>query len=183
MRRFRVFFIFFLFSSADCFSSHASELLEAIDQEDTLAIIEFFDQVGDMSIEEAYELICDFYEHFLVQFGSDILTSKEYLMSLDSCKEIYHSILDRKGISIHNSQISDTNNSLIPVFLCRANIENVEAEIPGSMVVGGVEILGGALVWILPFPGTKQLASFMIGDGIRRTFDGLEKMDEENKQN
>ena len=49
------------------------------------------------------------------------------------------------------------------------------------MVLGGVEILGGGLVWILPFPGAKQLGGIMIADGVRRTFNGLEEIDEENR--
>ena len=49
------------------------------------------------------------------------------------------------------------------------------------MVLGGLEMLSGALVWILPFPGAKQLGVFMVGDGLQRTFNGLEELDKENK--
>ena len=52
----------------------------------------------------------------------------------------------------------------------------------GSVVIGGVEVLGGALVWVLLASGIKQLGGVMIADGIRRTFDGLTTMDEENKK-
>lgn len=50
------------------------------------------------------------------------------------------------------------------------------------MILGGVEILTGSLVWILPIPGAKQLGGIMVADGVRRTFNGLEDLDEQNKE-
>ena len=49
------------------------------------------------------------------------------------------------------------------------------------MIIGGVEILVGALIWIIPAPGTKQLGAILVGDGIRRTFNGLEEVDKQNQ--
>lgn len=65
------------------------------------------------------------------------------------------------------------------ILLCK---KKVAEEIPGSVALGGVEILSGALVWILPFPGTKQLGGIMIADGVRRTFNGLEEVGKKNKK-
>ena len=50
------------------------------------------------------------------------------------------------------------------ILLCGERKKNkkdpfeVKAEIPSSLILGAVEILGGALVWILPFPATKELS-------------------------
>jgi len=60
---------------------------------------------------------------------------------------------------------------LLPV----TNTSKKSQKIPDSAVIEGLEILVGALVWILPIPGTKQLGGFMIGDGIRRVFDSVEE--------
>lgn len=44
-------------------------------------------------------------------------------------------------------------------------------------------MIGGALILVVPIPGCKQLGGIMIADGVRRTFNGLEELDAENKQN
>ena len=71
--------------------------------------------------------------------------------------------------------------------IIKCNQENIpldfETEVPGSMVLGGIEIIGGVFVCILPVPAAKQIGSMMIGDGIRRTFNGLEEVDKINKNN
>lgn len=87
---------------------------------------------------------------------------------------------------IQNSFIDNREGFSEKIILCKKDKKNytgVDSEVPGSIVLGGVEILGGALVWILPFPTAKQLGSIMIADGIRRTFNGLEEIDKENKNN
>lgn len=69
-------------------------------------------------------------------------------------------------------------------MLCRKKKKKIPpaAEVPGSMILGGVEVLVGSLVWVLPFPGTKQVGGIIIGDGLRRTFNGLEELDQENQK-
>ena len=71
------------------------------------------------------------------------------------------------------------------VFQCKKRKRSktvVAAEAPGKVVLGGIEILSGALVWVLPVAGSKQLGGLIIADGMRRTFDGLADLDEENKK-
>jgi hypothetical protein len=158
------------------------ELFEAIDREDIEGVIDFFAKVDVNDLEEAYELISNIYEHYVAQFGSEILNSEEYYKNLDYCRELYHSMLSRYGLSTENSLIHNKHQDFYEILLCKKNKKKTEAEIPGSVVIGGIEILSGALVWILPFPGTKQIGGIMIADGVRRTFNGLEEIDEENKQ-
>ena len=183
MTLFRSFFVLFLYWNIHCFSMDTRDLFEAIDQENAQAVINFFDKIDVINLEEAYELISNIYEHYVSQFGSEILSSEEYCKNLEYCRQLYHSMLSRYGLSTENSLIHNKYQGSYEILLCKKSKEKVKAEIPGSVVLGGVEILGGALVWILPFPGTKQLAGIMIADGIRRTFNGLEEVDEENKKN
>ncbi len=47
------------------------------------------------------------------------------------------------------------------------------------MVLGGVEVLAGALLFIIPTPLTRGLAFFLFSDGIGRFADDTQKNDEE----
>jgi len=169
--------------SMHCFSIDTSELFRAVDREDALAVIQFFDKIGVVDREKACELIINIYEYYIDRFGPEILSSEEYLRSLNYCSELYHSMLSQYGLSVENSLIHNKNLSSYEMLLCKKHKKEIEGEAPGSVVLGGVEILGGALIWILPFPGTKQLGGIMVADGIRRTFNGLEEINEENKKN
>lgn len=180
------FFVLSLFWGIQCFSLEKTPLFDAIERRDSLAIINFFDQIETITLEDAQELIADFYNHYVVQFGPEILSNEEYLKNVDHYRELYHSILEGYGISLEKSLIRNENGSFPEILLCgkkKMGKKGFEAEVPGSLILGGVEILGGSLVWILPLPGTKQLGGLMIADGVRRTFNGLEEMDKENKKN
>lgn len=181
----RCFLLLILSWSVNCFSFEATHLLNAIERRDSYAVISFFDQIDTLCFEEAHEFISNFYDFYIDQYGSEILHCEEYLNKLDYCKELYHAILKQYGFSLKQSLIHDQNNVPYEFLLCgqKENEANVEVEVPGSMILGGVEILGGVLVWILPFPGAKELGVIMIGDGIRRTFNGVEEADKENKKN
>ncbi|NGX27133.1 MAG: hypothetical protein K940chlam6_01064 [Chlamydiae bacterium] len=172
--------------ASHCFSIDKSLLIEAIERQDISEVVSFFDKIETITWEEAHELITDFYDHYISQFGPEILDNEEYIKNLEHCKGIYHAILEGHGIPLENSLIRYENDLSPSILLCGKKNKKkgkIEAEVPGSMILGGVEILGGSLVWILPFPGARQLGGFIIADGVRRTFNGLEDIDEENKQN
>ncbi len=181
----RVFSLFVVFLRAQCFTFENSVLFEAIDQRDASRVVNFFNQIESVDYEEACQLIKQIYQYYIDQFGPEILENEEYQKQLGQYRELYHSILENYGISLENSLINNRGDFPSKILLCKKKEKNsagLETEIPGSMVLGGVEILGGALIWILPFPGAKQLGGIMIGDGIRRTFNGLEEMDKDNKK-
>jgi hypothetical protein len=72
-------------------------------------------------------------------------------------------------------------NSLLFEHLSISDIADTEQQdIPGSLILGGVEILVGSLVHLLP--GCGWLGKLIIADGIRRGFNGLEEMDDHNKK-
>lgn len=184
MTIFRSFCVLILSWSVHCFSVDTIHLFQAIDRRDSEAVVSFFDKMDPIDLEEARELISNIYEHYIAQFGSEFLNSEEYLKRLEYCKELYHSILRQHGLSIENSLIRNKDQISYEILLCGKKSRNQgEAEVPGSMILGGVEILSGALIWILPFPGAKQFGGIMVADGVRRTFNGLEEKDEENKKN
>lgn len=57
-------------------------------------------------------------------------------------------------------------------------------DLPGSVYVGGVETLAGALIFTLGliYPPAYGVGSALMVDGTRRVFNGLEQVDEENKK-
>lgn len=184
MAFFRSFFVVVVLSFSHCFSIDKTPLIEAIERQDIAEIVNFFEKIGTVSREEAHKLITDFYEHYTMQFGGEILDNEEFIKNLENWKEIYHSILEGGGISFENSLILNNGYVSPSIVLCgKRKNKKIEAEIPGSMIIGGVEILGGALVWILPIPGSKVVGGAMMSDGVRRTFNGLEELDEVNKRN
>lgn len=83
MNIFRFFCVLTLFCSAQCFSLEKAPLFEAIEHRDPLAVIAFFDQIENITSEDACELITDFFDHYVSQFGPEILENEEFLKNLD----------------------------------------------------------------------------------------------------
>jgi hypothetical protein len=185
MKRFQAFALLLIFIRIQSFAFEKSELFESIYEGDAQKAIGFFDKIESISYEEAHELITEIHQYYVSHFGSGILDNEEYQKQLNRYRNIYHSILRGYGIHLQNSLIENGKGYSKKIIFCKKdkNSTGLDDEIPGSIVLGGVEILGGALVWILPFPAAKQIGSIMIADGIRRTFNGLEEMDRENKNN
>ena len=127
MKIFRSLFVLILFWRAHCFSMDTTDLLHAIDRQDPSAVISFFDQMDVISLEEAHELISDFYGYYIAQFGSEILNSEEYLQNLAYCKELYHSILEQHGFPLEGGLIHNKNKGSYKVLLCRKTKKGLEA--------------------------------------------------------
>lgn len=71
----------------------------------------------------------------------------------------------------HNHQIK-TNQSNPPL---------IETELPGNCYIGGCELLAGALVFILPLPGSSLIGLSLMGDGARRVIDGVVQLSDERR--
>jgi|GEM_PF-2541155 len=78
---------------------------------------------------------------------------------------------ESKGSSAEINGFRDTGVSLIK------NSDEQEEDYPTTMIVGGVEVFAGALLHLVPYCST--VGKFMIGDGLRRIFDGVEEKDQE----
>ena len=55
--------------------------------------------------------------------------------------------------------------------------------LPGNIPLGGCEMLCGALMCILPFPGCARIGVLLIGDGFRRVVDGNVQLQDERRNN
>lgn len=173
---FRCFLLLAMFCARQGLSQDITDLFQAVEQGDASAVVNFFDKINTINLDKAYTLISNIYDYYLDQFGPEILNNEEFLKNLDCCRKFYHSIFHQNQLSLEYSLIKNSNDKR------KNNRKNEDAEIPGSMTLGGVEILTGALIWILPFPAAKQLGGIMIGDGVRRTFNGIEEIDENKKK-
>jgi len=47
------------------------------------------------------------------------------------------------------------------------------------MIIAGLEVYMGCLIWILPIPPSKYVAGMLIVDGGKRFLDALQKRSEE----
>ena len=57
----------------------------------------------------------------------------------------------------------------------------VDGELPDELILGGVETLAGALLMILPMGPVQVVGGILVGDGLRRVFDGTKELSVENK--
>ena len=173
-------FVFlFVISTCTCFAINEDILINAIEREDANAIIQFFDENETIQLEEAQELIQKITDYYADRFGIEIF-DEAFLDSMENYKSMYYLILQDYGYSIDNFLINSKDMDH-QFFLTGKKSKKKQKDIPGSVVIGGIEILVGALVWIIPAPGTKQLGAVLVGDGIRRTFNGLEEVDKQNQ--
>ena len=182
----RTFSVILLLSTSYCFASDCSILFAAIERQDVASVIQYFDDLRLDSHADAIEFIDEIHSHYTSVYGEQIIKSDAYVKRLHKCKRLYRTLFQNHNNSHYGEcdvrYFSDTTSVLQCKKKKKPKKPGVEAEVHGSVVIGGVEVLGGALVWILPVPGAKQLGGVMIADGIRRTFDGLTIMDEENKK-
>ncbi len=120
----QAFSLFMIFFNMQCFAFEKSELFESIDQGDAPKVIAFFNQIESITYEEAYELITEIYQHYVSEFGLEILDNEEYQNQLDQYAELYHSILKNYGISLEKSLISNGDDFSTILLLCRKKKKN-----------------------------------------------------------
>ena len=56
-------------------------------------------------------------------------------------------------------------------------------DLPANCYIGGCELLAGALLCILPFPGAAYCGTVLMGDGARRVIDGVQQLGDERRAN
>ena len=76
-----------------------------------------------------------------------------------------------KKMHRHNRQYS----------LSKENSPLMDTELPANCYLGGCELLAGALAFLVPIPGAAWLGGIMIGDGVRRVFDGIVQLSDERR--
>lgn len=99
------------------------------------------------------------------------------LVSLDNALEF---------VDIELSKLPLLDEEALPLYKTIGLITSGEfpssddLDVPGSLVLGGFEILVGGLVHCIP--GCGWLGKALILDGVRRGINGLEELDKSNKQ-
>lgn len=90
-------------------------------------------------------------------------------------------VIDEMNISINNKKKLHGILHYLAFNSFSATQESIidEQDLPGSLILGGVEILVGSLIHIIP--GCNWIGRLIIADGVRRTFNGLEVLDEHNR--
>jgi hypothetical protein len=57
-----------------------------------------------------------------------------------------------------------------------------EVDYPTSFIIGGIELMVGTLIYILPVPLAKHVGAAVIADGSRRVFNGIEDLSDLQKE-
>lgn len=100
----RVLLFLFLAYASQIFSFDQNILIEAINNQNISKILDFFEQIEEITLEEAQEITNNLYDHYVNIFGPQLL-GDEYIENLERCKTIYHFLLENSGVSAENSLI------------------------------------------------------------------------------
>ncbi len=164
-------------------ASPLERLIEAIDNQDTFQILSFFDNLETTNLTQARQLLNQLYAHYHHRFGEEKSQNRSFYSSLSmlslQCRP-------ERSIGLLVS-CAGKRFSKVEIFKLKQLVAFIGSEVegddlPANLVLGGVEMLVGALICILPIPGAKWAGGFLITDGIHRTFNGLGELDEENRQ-
>lgn len=117
--------------------------------------------------------ICD---HYAKMYGSEIFDNQFLKKQFRLWQEFNISLSANSSIFPHKIDTTQVRSSK------KRRKGVTQAEIPGSIVVGGVEVLAGALACILPIPGARVFGVGLMTDGCRRVLNGAEELDKSNQQ-
>ena len=177
---FKYFISVFLLCSTRCFSLELSDFFEAVEKQNTTEVLRFFDEIGSLDSPSARNLVFEIYSHYTDEFGADLPAEQTPMQDLEYYLQFYSSHTPEK----HPSSLCHKRKKGNPTHVSLKNQSPTTQErVPGTMILGGVEVATGALIYIIPLPGARNIGSLLIADGIRRTFNGLEELDKENQQN
>jgi len=167
----RLFFSLLIFSSSLVIAIDCTPLFNAIAEQNLKKAVEFFDDIIHLSVEESERVLSDIFDHYAKMYGPEIFDNKFLKEQFRLWKEF----------NVFLSADSRTFTTKIDTTLVRSSKKrhrnDNQAEIPGSIVVGGVEVLAGALACILPIPGARVFGVGLMTDGCRRVLNGVEELD------
>lgn len=180
-----VFSPIFVFSS----TPNLPHLIEVIDSENADQIGNLFDSSQNVSIEEGRKFVSKFIREFEAKFNVtvdinelkcilfDFLDNEE--CSLDLKKDL--AAIFNKLLIQRNYSFEFASPSYIYYFLSENKTPaEPDKEIPGGVVIGGLETVAGALLWVTPF---RKLGIALMADGVRRMLNVAEEMDKEKNKN
>lgn len=188
------------------YADNFARIIEAIESQDPVRVSHVFDTLDPLSIEESRTLLQQIYKHYN---HSQILTNKEQIYSLcgktfPKSIEIKKGTFDgrlgyfpllnnltslitglfsvKKNETSINTLLDEQVLSGVPLasLLYRGDADDLT--IPAALVIGGVEMLVGALICVLPFPALKAFGGMVILDGVNRVFNGIERQADQNQE-
>jgi hypothetical protein len=163
MRKWLFCVLLLTFSSAHCLDTETQDLFDAIAAYDIESVSAFFDQSRQLSESEAIAVIADLCNH--LENDKGLCLNRDFVF--ESLRNLY-----------------STEDGTCQVMRTRSVDDTDEPEwcIPGSLVLGAVEVVAGILVCLLPPAKAKEVGAGMMIDGVRRLFNGLEESDEMNRE-
>lgn len=202
--RFITYLSIFLFFSVKLSANPVECLISAIENRCVERIVDLFDSIEPLNSKEAKKITSETYKYFHKKYPSILpLNSEEDFLkklSLFACKSHHYRKKPYfRGVFLNpypfnfDKYASQRNQGLsflsdkktlkmmrISEFLLNS-VNFAEDDFPADLVIGGVEMLVGALICILPIPGSQLVGITVITDGVRRSFDGVTQMDERNR--
>ena len=137
-------------------------------------IFHFID--SERSLDEAYRLLKDLFSYFPEFKSVRISDLKEIILENIALVDSTNTSKDLEryfnSLSIFSFHGSTELGSLDPSVL--------EDELPGSIIIGIIELGCGALLWLTPF---KSVGSGLLVAGARRIFNELEAKDKAIRSN
>lgn len=171
-----VFVLLFVLLQIKIFSNEINENCSSIE---SLKIIDFFDSLK-CSIKNIKDAKIKLKEIVY-------LIESNFELDLDIYKGCTYSLKMLSQFTIPNETKNNLTDILIELrdinnyFLKCANEKDEDGkEVPVEMIIGGIEIFVGTLLHFVP--GCSNIGKIVIADGVRRGFNGLEKIDEENNK-
>ncbi len=162
------FLIFSCFFSICSFASPTIELLE------NAKVFLLSEGNGQLSIDEAVCYVLDLREQILA-LGYEVPSLEELTLQLEDQLKLSEFSNKSDRICIDSDFFEDLQGEF---YYCSESDDDTNW---GMMSIGGCEILGGALLAIIPWPFTRKIAAGMIVDGLRRILNVTEEIEESNQ--
>jgi len=151
-------------------------LFSAVEEQDIDALKEFFNELEKEPPQEVERFIEEFHTYYTDKYGTHLLSSDEYKKQLEYHGKVYQQLLKgNQGYPFSRTSLQRVPY-IQPIWWWSKKKEDKEhgITITAGMVIGGVEIFTGALLWIIPIPTVRWAATAIFYDGVQRTFDNIE---------
>lgn len=143
---------------------------------------DFFYELRE-AIEERYDVAIS--DEYMTHFISTYVRSAEYNNRKHSSSKVSRPAqwdTHRSSNSINRTLGFHENFCLqvarnTPQHPNQDNENGEEVVVPAGVIIGGIEVFSGALLFIVP--GMQPVGMFLMGDGARRVFDTLQSYEDE----
>lgn len=175
-----------------CFSLDSSSVLKYAEKNDPRALLNIFHENPNLSLIEL--------RTFIFELKNEIEEKYKIHISLEQLKDELIRNIYQIDCEIDLTLIEETMEQLITypvqysfyslkepsqfIVLCKSkkkepyndNFQNL----PAGIIIGGVETLAGALLWITPF---RKIGAGLVIDGLRRMLNEVQSSEEKQRNN